>query len=324
MRQLPGKKSIFISGLLLLLGAALLIAAEPGLEEDYGPRASRGIFGERPADRGAYQNQRLEQGESVRRERLDPRLRLLLGALVPGLPQLLDGKSRAYGYFAAEAVSITGLVVLSSRGDSHEYRYRILARTARRNFVFPGLRNNPDEVADPNIPGYGEYYEDMLKWASSGDFDNDPSLPGIQPETDTRTYDGHQWQIAKINNYTSSSGGIPVPGSPEEEQKALESYQRQVYPLKLNWDWTGLDSEYHEFHHLFDQSEAAYRRRSGFAALLLANHLVSVLDILVSEKLGNNKSLRNARVQLHLEMHRPVFAPAGSLPLPAVTLSHQF
>ena len=324
MRLVSGRNLTHISGLWLLLFPVLVFGGEPGSAESYGPRADRGIFGERPADHGTYQDKSPDQGESAQRERLDPRLQLLLAALVPGLPQLLEGKSRAYGYFAAEAVSIAGLVVLTSRGDSHGSRYRTLAQTARRNFVFTGLRNNPDEVADPNIPGYGEYYEDMLKWSSSGDLDNDPSQPGIQPETDTRTYDGHQWQIAKINNYTLSNGGIPAPGSLEEVQLALEAYQRQVYPLELNWDWTGLDAEYREYHHLFDQSEAAYRRRSGFAALLLANHLVSVLDVLVSEKLGASNSLRKTGVQVHLEMRRPLSAPNGTPPLPAVTLSRRF
>ena len=35
------------------------------------------------------------------------------------------------------------------------------------------------------------------------DFPLPVAQDGIQPETDTRTYNGHQWEIAQINNYTA-------------------------------------------------------------------------------------------------------------------------
>ena len=85
--------------------------------------------------------------------------------------------------------------------------------------------------------GFGEYYEDLKKWPSSGDYDNDPSQSGIQPETDQRTYNGHQWRIAQINKYTKTSGGLPVPANPAEVDQAVDAYSRAVYPLEYNWDW---------------------------------------------------------------------------------------
>src|SRR3972149_685144 len=49
---------------------------------------------------------------------LNTGLKLLLGALVPGLPQFLDGKVRAWGYFAAEATSIAGLIAGTVSGNN--------------------------------------------------------------------------------------------------------------------------------------------------------------------------------------------------------------
>ncbi|HLA41118.1 MAG TPA: hypothetical protein VJ417_14045, partial [Candidatus Glassbacteria bacterium] len=153
---------------------------------------------------------------------LNTGLKLLLGALVPGLPQFLDGKVRAWGYFAAEATSIAGLIAGTVSGNNFKDQYKILAVTARDNFVYPGFRDNTTEPLDVLRPGYGEYYEDLLKWPSSGDYDDDPSQTGLQPESDPRTYNGHQWDIARINNYSETSGGLPIPASQAEEQAALE------------------------------------------------------------------------------------------------------
>lgn len=237
--------------------------------------------------------------------KLSPGVRLLLGVLIPGLPQMLDGHHRAWAYFAAEGVAVGGLVLLNTRGKSFENRYVNLARAARGNFVYPGMRNNPTEDIDLMAPGYGEYYEDLLKWPSSGDYDNDPNQAGMQPETDPRTYNGHQWEIAKINNYTGTNGGLPAPLSSAEEQAALDAYLVQVYNRELNWDWTGLETENEEYHRLFDRSEGSYRNRNKFTGLLVANHLVSMLDVLITQRLSDSEALRSRGINLGLRMFTP-------------------
>lgn len=265
----------------------------------------------------------LNQDKRERLKNLSPPVRVLLGLLVPGLPQFFEGKIRAYGYFAVEGASVAGLVLLTAKGSSHEKRYINLAGTARGNFVYPGFRNNPEEETDPLLPGFGEYYEDLLKWPSSGDFDNDPSQAGVQPETDPRTYNGHQWEIAQINNYSATNGGIPVPATPAEEQTALEAYKRQVYPSQYNWDWTGLDREKDDYHLLLDKSEDAYRRRSKFAAILFANHLVSALDVLIAERINRSDYIKASNLQMHFEMRNSQAEPNG-VPFPAVMFSRRF
>ncbi len=246
------------------------------------------------------------QGESDQKGgKLSPGVRLLLGVLVPGLPQFLDGRPRAWAYFAAEGAAIGGLVLLNSRGNSYENRYVNLTRTARGNFVYPGMRNNPTEEVDLLAAGYGEYYEDLLKWPSSGDYDNDPNQAGVQPETDPRTYNGHQWEIAKINNFTGSNGGLPVALNASEQQAALDAYLAKVYLRELNWDWTGLEAENEEYYRLFDRSESSYRNRNKFTGLLVANHIISVLDVLITQRLSDSETLRNNGVNLGLRMYTP-------------------
>lgn len=126
-----------------------------------------------------------------------------------------------------------------------------------------------------------------------------------------------------MNTYSASSGGIPVPASPAEEQAALETYKRQVYPSQYNWDWTGLDEENDEYHRLFDKSEDAYRGRIKFTAILLANHLVSALDVLIAERINRNSFLKSSNLQIHFEMHGSQAHPNG-LPFPAVKFSRRF
>ena len=254
---------------------------------------------------------------------MNPILRVALGFLVPGLPQYLDGHWRSYGYFALEGVSIGSLIVLNSQGNSRLERYLKLTRLARSNYIYPGLRNNPTEITDHSLPGYGEYYEDLTKWPSSGDYDDDPSLEGLQPEIDPGTFNGHQWEIAKINNYSGTNGGLPVAENPQEEINALEAYQQKVYPSEYNWDWTGLELENQRFHDLFARRENAMRRRSTFTAVLLANHLISGLDVLIQERLNRNRALRAARLRVRLQIN-PVRVP-GSLGFqPRMSLSHRF
>lgn len=254
-----------------------------------------------------------------------PAFRIALAFLVPGLPQYLDGKLRSYGYFAVEGTSIASLIVLNSQGNIRRNRYIELSETARRNYVYPGLRNNPTEVSDPAAGGFGEYYEDLTKWPSSGDYDDDPSREGVQPETNPGTYNGHQWEIAKINSYSGTSGGLPVSQGIQEEINALEAYKRSVYPKELNWDWTGLDREETRYHEAFHSYDDAKRRRSTFTALLVANHLVSGIDMLIQERLS--RSLQKARLELHLKLRkRKMTYGRDALQglQPAFTLSRRF
>jgi hypothetical protein len=231
---------------------------------------------------------------------LHPGMRIALGALVPGLPQYLEGQWRGWAYFAAEGAAIAGMVFFNAQAHDRLDRYHEISRQARRNFVLGGLRNNPEEVTEEMSGGFGEYYEDLTKWPSSGDYDNDPSLDGIQPETDTRTYNGHQWQIAKINNYSGTNGGIPVAQSAEEESHALAAYREAVYPLQYNWDWTGLESSEALYHSVFNSAEDSYRRRNKFTAVLLANHIISAIDMLVMEKINQTRGMRNSGLSLEL------------------------
>ena len=198
-----------------------------------------------------------------------------------------------------------GLFLLNSRGNSYQNRYVNLSRAARGNFVYPGMRNNPTEEVDLTAAGYGEYYEDLLKWTSSGDYDNDPNLPGIQPEPDPRTYNGHQWDIARINNYTGSNGGLPVPLNAAEQQAALDAYLAKVYLRELNWDWTGLEAESSEYHHLFKRSGSSYRNRNKFTGLLVANHIISVLDVLITQRLNKSEVMQNSGMNFGLQMYVP-------------------
>jgi hypothetical protein len=284
--------------LVLTLAAGNLLAQAPVLPVNISP-----LDFAQTSDDGALR----QHGARIIRD-IHPALRIAVGVLAPGLPQYLEGYWRGYAYFAAEAASITGIVFYNAQAHNRRDRYHMIARDARRNYVLGGLRNNPGEAADPIPGGVGEYYEDLTKWPSSGDYDNEPSLDGLQPETDTRTYNGHQWEIAKINNFSGTNGGLPVARSQEEEARALAAYMSAVYPVELNWDWTGIEDTEAEYHRMFDRAEVSYRRRNKFTILLLTNHLASAIDMLILEKLNQSRRLRGSGLSLGFY---PSPAPAG-------------
>ena len=304
--------------------AALLPNSLSAQQNEFGPRreATERLININQSF--AQQNVSGWQPVSVFNKEIPPLLEVALGFVVPGLPQLLRNQWRSYGYFAIEATSVGSLIALETQGDERRDRFKVLAQVPRSNYTYPGYRNNTEEIADPLPIGFGEYYEDMIKWQSSGDYDNDPTQPGIQPETDPRTFNGHQWEIAKINNYSGTFGGLPVPVNAAEETAAMQDYLERVYPMKFNWDWTGLDAEYDEYYHWFYRSEDAYRLRSKFQTLLVANHLVSGIDMLIQWRINTSKTMQSRNMQLKLEGSQVINSNGEISPRQNLSLSKSF
>ena len=191
--------------------------------------------------------------------------------VLPGAGQLLAGQDRAAVFLATELYLVARVLQLNQEAHREADRFRDLALdVARRGFV-PGPR---DTVF--------EYYETMERFIESGGYDTDGGA-GFVPEPDATTYNGSVWLLAR-RTFWEDPGVPPDPTSPEY-QRALQFYQaRAVGPAYL-WSWRGAPLEHDVFRQSIRRSDSAFRRAQNQVGLLLANHVISAVDALISSRL---------------------------------------
>ena len=135
----------------------------------------------------------------------------------------------------------------------------------------------------PRVDGPFEYYERMIRWDRSGAFDRDPGAPGVQPETASDAFNGRQWRLAAE---IFLGGDIAAPPTSPGYAAALEYYRERAYADELLWDWTGRDADRARFVSLIDDTDAASRRASLAAGALVANHVLSAVEVFIAQRVG--------------------------------------
>ncbi len=188
----------------------------------------------------------------------------LLSAVVPGAGEYVLHLDRWVPLLAAEAFGWWQYRAHRQEGRAFERRYRQLAcEVARIRFVPGGCRDSSDF----------EYYETMGKkqWSSSGAWDMDPETPGVQPETDTMTYNGHVWLMAN-QLYPGSS-------------LALDYYRQHGIPEAYRWNWGGNTLEQTYYDELIRRGDDSFRTSTRILGLIIANHLASAVDAFISARL---------------------------------------
>jgi hypothetical protein len=173
-------------------------------------------------------------------------------------------------YIALEAFGWLSYAHQKSRGRALERDYRDLAWNVARRVCDCNRR---DTVFS--------YYEAMSELDESGFFDADRFTDGVQPETNPQRYNGQQWERAKALHL---SGQEPVPGTAAYDS-ALAYYQRNAVPDGYRWDWRESPFEQEAFNRLIAQSDDALRTATRALGLILANHVVSAIDALVTARL---------------------------------------
>ncbi|NJD10454.1 MAG: hypothetical protein FIB01_08485 [Gemmatimonadetes bacterium] len=194
--------------------------------------------------------------------------------LLPGAGQWLQGQSRWVPYLAVEVWS--WLRFRQRRADSRRLaeRYRDLAwNVARRvSGITDGGRR--DTVF--------EYYEAMTHYTASGLWDMSESQEGIQPEQDTATFNGQVWWLARGLFF---HGGEDFPAGSPEYEEALAYYRQHGIPERYAWAWSGSSLEQQVFMDLITDSDDAYREGTRMLGLILANHVASTVDALITARL---------------------------------------
>src|SRR6267143_6785267 len=110
-------------------------------------------------------------------------LRPLASLLVPGTGQLLAHQDRGAVYLATEVYLVSRYLQLDHEAMSEQRRFHNLAFDVARRQFGPTRRDT-----------IFEYYEQMERFAESGNYDADPG-PAFVPEADPRTYNGSVWLL---------------------------------------------------------------------------------------------------------------------------------
>jgi hypothetical protein len=213
-----------------------------------------------------------EIGRQVAMDRApEPGKAFLFSAIVPGTGQWLLGQNRWPAYVAVELWAWIQYLDWRREGRNLQTQYKDLAWLVARR-VSTGSRTDA---------GW-EYYETLTHFQSSGAYDSDPLKAGIQPEVDPTTFNGSIWALAE--EIYLPEGSIPEGSDPYEQ--AIGYYASRAYTPGLAWDWGTSTLHQEEYTGLIREADEALRSSTGMIGVIIANHLLSAVDALVSGRLG--------------------------------------
>jgi hypothetical protein len=199
-------------------------------------------------------------------------VRPLASLLLPGAGQLMGRQDRGAVYLATEIYLLSRFVQLDREASRGAERFQALAYDVARRAFSPTRR---DTVF--------EYYEQMERFAESGRYDADPGSAFV-PESDARTYNGSVWLLAR-RTFWEDPDVPPDPTSPPY-WRALQFYQARAVGPGFLWSWRGHSLEHDVFRETIRRSDDDFRSAQNQVGLLLANHVVSAVDALISSRLA--------------------------------------
>lgn len=192
----------------------------------------------------------------------------LASAVVPGTGQALLGQDRFIAYLAVEGFAILEYLDQRAAQNRATSRYEALAGNVARS-LFPG----------PYPVGAWAYYESMEHFSESGVFNKTPG--GVfTPETDSLTYNGASWLLAR-QTYWSDPNVQPALTS-SEYVKAFAFYTARAVQPQFRWSWTNAKLEWDVYRQTVEERNQAARDARMNLGILLANHLLSMVDSYVT------------------------------------------
>ena len=195
----------------------------------------------------------------------------LSSLVLPGFGQYRLGTRRWVAYAGLEALS--AFLYLDNRAEARDLRagYRDFAWEAAR----AGLSGEPRRDGD------FIYYEALSKWRASGAWDADPNRAGVQPAGDPSTYNGSVWARA-VEIFAID------PAAPDESPgfgRALDYYLENGYGPAFLWAWREDSGDRTRFGGLITSSDERFKDARRALGILVANHILSALDGLVTARL---------------------------------------
>jgi hypothetical protein len=220
----------------------------------------------------------------------NPVVAFAASAVLPGAGQLYLGAERWPPFLAVEAWGWVKYLQRRAHGREMERRYRDLAWSVARRIA-----------TDVRRDSVFTYYEALSQFAESGLFDADPLTAQLDPEPDTTTFNGQQWQRARALFFR---GGAAAPIGSAEYERAIAYYRANAIPPAFIWSWRNSELEHTEFKETISRSDEAFRSATRMLGVILANHVVSAVDALV---LARVQTLSEHRIRLGSALE-----PAGS------------
>lgn len=217
---------------------------------------------------------------------------VLASAVLPGAGQALLGQWRAVPYVALEGYAWSSYASDSRRGRRSRDAYRTLAATVARA-PFSPVRPNGD---------FG-YYERMEDFLASGVFSrNEGGL--LEPETDTTTFNGAMWLLARRTFWTDPAS--PPPRGSLEWQRAESFYLQRAIRPAFRWSWEGFEEDQVLFRQLIRASNDGYRDALGALGIVLGNHVLSAVDAYVTIRVRRSEGAgeRTYAVRVSVPMPR--------------------
>lgn len=200
-------------------------------------------------------------------------VRPLASLLLPGTGQLLGHQDRGAVYLAAEVYLVSRFLQLDRDAVREAQRYQNLAFEVARRPFSPVKR---DTVF--------EYYEQMERFTESGVYDADPG-PGFAPESDPQTYNGSVWLLARRTFWQDPN--VPPDPSTPEYNRARQFYWDHAVGPGYQWSWRDHSLEHQVYRATIRRSDDAFRSAQNQIGLLLANHIISAVDALISARLAS-------------------------------------
>ncbi len=198
--------------------------------------------------------------------------------MIPGIGQFLHRQNRGAVYVAFEGLFLIRFLAFHAEGRRESRQYRDLAFTVARAAYVPMSR---DTVF--------EYFEQLAKFLESGPFDTDPG-PALVPPMDEDSYNGSVWALAR-RTFLPDPDSIADVDS-EEYQRALEFYRQRAVGPNFLWSWRNAGLEQDLYRQSIRRSDEGFRRATRQLGLLLANHVISAVDALITGRLrGSNQVL---------------------------------
>jgi hypothetical protein len=192
----------------------------------------------------------------------------IASAIVPGTGQALLGQNRFIAYLAVEGFAVLGYFDQHNEQLRERNRFEALASNVARS-SFAG-----DQPVGP-----WAYYELLEHWKSSGVFD---LVPGgtFTPEVDITTYNGAAWLLAR-QTFWNDPNVQPDPAS-AEYRKALAFYIGRAVQPQFRWSWQNAQLEQDVYIQSIEHANQAARDARFQLGILIANHLLSMVDAYVT------------------------------------------
>ena len=197
-------------------------------------------------------------------------------AVVPGAGQARLGQDRFVGYMAVEGFLAIRYLTDRRAGIDARNAYRDMAlRVSRAGF--PG----------PKPQGNFEYYERMEHWIASGVYDGDPGTD-FAPESDTTTFNGKMWSIARTTFWSDPKTPPPIGSAPYEA--ALRFYRQNAVTPEFQWSWRSAPLHQDVYRRSVRASNDGFRHAAQDIGAVIANHVLSTVDAYISLRLRLGES----------------------------------